>query len=211
MKRLGIALFGALIALGAMSTPAVAQGVDRAANPVCAFHGEGCDAPPSEWSWNRLEPRVGVYSVELPCDERQADAFGSLMARTPGRFETGATRACMKDSALFTASLLGFAELPEGARPPGLDALLNGAPDVFTGFVQRVGAGQEIPQVEINGRRAIFNTVEREDGYSRVAIIEVSQFGVLLLTGDIRDGLGVTRAEGEALLDRFFDSLEFAE
>ena len=89
--------------------------------------------------------------------------------------------------------------------------MMAGSPDVFTAFKQRINSDVETPETTIDGRRAMQRTVERADGYSRVAIIEVSQYGVLLMLGDIRDPLGITREEGEALLDRFFNSLEFTE
>ena len=177
----------AVFALPAATPSAFAQdtdGSDKKPNPICTVHGEGCADAPDQWAWERLEPRIGVYSVELPCNAEQADAFGGLLAISKAPFVAGSTRACMKDAAAFTSSLMGFADLRDDAT--------------------------DIAETTINGRRAIMNTVEKKDGYSKVAIIEVSRFGVLIIIGDIRKGLAVSREEGDALIARFFDSLEFA-
>ena len=206
-------MYAALLGFGAMGMPASAQDADDgASSAICTFHGEGCDAAPSDWVWQRLEPRIGVYSVELPCDEQQANAFGQLLAMSRAPFVAGSTRACMKAAADFTVSLIGFADLPDDAtRPPEVDELLQGAPDAFSAIVKRVSGEVEVPETSLNGRRAIVHTVERGDGYSRVAIVEISQFGVLMVNAGIRSGLDVTRAEGDAMIDRFFESLVFAE
>lgn len=204
----------ALAGLALLASPASAQkaeGDDKELSSVCTFHGDGCDDAPSQWSWERLGPKIGVFSVELPCNEQQADAFGQLLALSKAPFLAGSTRACMKDAAAFTSSLMGFADLPDGAAPPNADELLRGEPDFFSAFVKQISGKEEIPVTEINGRRAIVNIVEKADGYSKIAIIEVSRFGVLMIIGDIREGLEVSREEGDALIDRFFNSLEFAE
>ena len=214
MKKRLLALFAAMLGGVTLATPAVAQqpvAIGKSDNGICSIHGEGCDAAPAEWNWERHEPRIGVYSVELPCDGRQADAFARLLALTPGQFQAGASRACMKAGAGFTASMIGFVDLPNDTMPSEMEAMMAGSPDVFTAFKQRINLRVETPETAIDGRRAVQRTVERADGYSRVAIIEVSQYGVLLMLGDIRDPLGVSREEGEALLDRFFNSLEFTK
>ncbi len=214
MRSACFALCAALFGSVAISVPASAQEAgaeDVASSAICTFHGEGCAAPASEWTWERLEPRVGVYSVELPCNSQQANAFGQLLANSRAPFEAGSTRACMKAAAGFTAALVGFAGLPDGAVPPEAEQMLQGEPDMFSVFVRQVARDQEIPVISVDGRRTILNNLENDNGYSRVAIIEVSQFGILVLNGNIRTGLGVTRAEGDALFDRFFDSLEFVE
>jgi hypothetical protein len=200
--------------LGLLASPVSAQEVGGDAkdvNPICTFHGDGCADASSKWSWARLSPDVGIFSVELPCDKRQADSFGRLLAMSKAPFVAGSTRACMKDAAGFTSSLLGFPDLPDGTTPPNAEELLNGEPDFFSAFVKQISDGKEVAQTTISGRRAITNLVEKDDGYSKIAVIEVSRFGVLMITGDIRDGLEVSREEGEALIARFFNSLEFAE
>lgn len=208
------ALIASYIIWGLLGSPASAQEAKDDAkkpNPICTFHGDGCDDAPSKWSWERSEPKIGVYSVELPCNDKQADAFGRLLAISKAQFVAGSTRACMKDAAGFTASLIGFPDLPDGATPPNVDELLKGEPDLFSAFVKQISDGKEIPVTEIHGRRAIVNIVEKADSYSKIALIEVSRFGVLMIIGDIREGLEVSRVEGDALIDRFFDSLEFTQ
>lgn len=208
--------FSTALGAFALSAPVGAQegeGSSSELNAVCAFHGEGCDAAPSEWEWVRSEPKGGIFSVEIPCTEEQADRFGVIVSMSKAPFQSSSTRACMKGSSGFIAGYLGLPELPEGAMPTEeeLGELLEGEPDMFAVMVKRTSERGDIPQVSMAGRRAIVNTIERDKGFSRVAIIEVSRFGLLTLTGDIRDDLNVTRAEGEALVDRFFDSLEFTQ
>ncbi len=214
MRGLEISFVVALAGLFALGTPALAQDAKPAAedtSSICTFVGESCSAPPSDWNWQRLEPRIGVYSVEIPCNAKEADAGGRLLAMTPGQFQAGATRACMKASSGFIATLIGFAELPDGPRPAEVDELLQGEPDLFSAMMKNISDREEIPQTAIAGRRAIVNTIEKPVGYSKVAIIEVSQFGVLMIIGDIRKQLEVSREEGDAMIERFFNSLEFVE
>ena len=209
---LPVAAFGTF----ALSAPVGAQDADSASgdtSAICAFHGDGCDADPSEWQWVRSEPEAGIFSVEIPCTAEQADTFGVIVSMSKAPFQPTSTRACMKGSSGFIAGYLGLPELPEGATPSEeeLDELLQGEPDMFAVMVKKTSEQRDIPQVSMAGRRAIVNTIERDKGFSRVAIIDVSRFGLLTLTADIRDDLDVTRSEGEALVDRFFESLEFTQ
>lgn len=179
------------------------------ANPLCDVHGEGCSAAPADWAWNRHEPRVGGYSVELPCDAAQADRFSALLAISRANFPAGYTRACMKATSGFTSVLIGFLEVPEAGVPADLAALMDGAPDLFTAFVQQ-GLGAGVPETTFKGRRALANTIERADRRTRVVIVEVGQFGIIMLSADINSDFPGSRDEGDALMERFLESLEIA-
>lgn len=203
-----------LAALGGLSAPASAQespSADDKSGAICRFHGDGCAAPPAEWAWKRLEPKIGVYSVEIPCDERQAAAFGQVLAVGKPGFPVGSTRACMKASSGFTATLIGLTALPDDTKSAETDALLRGAPDLFTAFAQQT-AEKAVPVTTFKARRAAMNMIEKADGgRSKVAIIEVGRFALLMLIADIRADFPGTREEAEAVTERFFASLEIAE
>jgi hypothetical protein len=211
----GSPLLLALAGLVAFGAPAAAQDAalkpdNEASSAICRFHGEGCAAAPAEWAWQRSEPKIGVYSVEIPCDARQAVAFGQILAVGKPGFPAGNTRACMKASSGFTATLLGLTALPDDTKSPETDALLQGAPDLFTAFSQNTVKGS-VPLTTFKGRRAAINSIEKDSGRTKVAIIEVGRFALVMLIADIRADFPGTPEEAAAVTDRFFDSLEIAE
>lgn len=209
--RAGLVISSALTAIGAVCASASAQEFASAkvdSKPLCALHGDGCDAPPAQWAWQRFEPRVGGFSVEIPCNGKQADAFGQLLAMSRAKFPASNTRSCMKAAAGFSATLVGFSALPDDATPP--DDLLRGAPDMFTAFVQQ-GVNKGIPETTFKGRRAIANTIEKADRRSKVVVVEAGRYGIILLTADILEGFPGTREEADTAADRFLSSLEFVE
>lgn len=203
-------LLAACAAIGASYAPAVARDdvpPQVEANPLCQFHGEGCSALPAEWTWQRHEPRTGTYSVEIPCDEVQADAFGQIMALSRAGFPAGNTRACIKATSGFTATLVGVAVLPEDATRP--TSMLKGQADLFSALVEETAAsGAQV--TTFKGRRALINTIDKADRRSRIVIVEVGQYGVILLSADILAGFPGTREDGDGLADRFIQSLEIA-
>lgn len=206
-------LLAALAVSVAVWAPASAQEASPPrveANPLCDVHGDGCSAPPAQWTWHRLEPRVGGYSVEVPCDAGQADRFSQLLAISRANFPAGYTRACMKAAAGFSATLIGFSAVPDDGVPPDLEAMMRGAPDLFTAFVQQ-GVARGVPETVFKGRRALITNIERADRRSKVALVEVGQFGVILLTADIDSDFPGTREDADVAVERFFQSLEFAE
>ncbi len=81
---------------------------------------------------------------------------------------------------------------------------------MFTAFLQR-GVGKDVPVTKFKGRRAITNTIEKADRRSKVVLVEVGRFGIILLTADILEDFPATREEGDAAAQRFLDSLEIAE
>jgi hypothetical protein len=213
MKRPPFLMLAAFAGLGAPAAPAMAaESVPAEGQPsaLCRFHGAGCEAPPAEWSWQRLEPRVGGFSVELPCDAKQANAFGQVLAISRAKFPAANTRACMKATSGFTATLIGFVSLPDDTQHPDIDNFLSGAPDMFTAFLQR-GLGKGVPETTLKGRRAIMNTIEKPEGRSKVAIVELGRFGIVMLTADIRSQFPGTREEADAAMERFVGSLEITE
>ncbi|MFZ9396710.1 MAG: hypothetical protein ACO25F_11705 [Erythrobacter sp.] len=215
MSRFGSLAFATLAAIGAACAPLSAQEAGPApsgdsANPLCTFHGEGCSAPPAEWTWQRLEPEVGVFSVELPCDERQADAFGQVLAISQASLPVGSTRACMKASSGFTAVLIGLAALPDDTKSPETDRLLGGAPDLFTALSKQ-NSENPVPEVTFKGRRSMIKTVEKEAARTKIAVIEVKRLALIMLIADIRADFPGTREEADTAADRFFNSLEIAE
>ncbi len=198
----------------ALASPAYAQGAEVRPNgdhSLCPVQGEVCDTPPIEWVWYRFEHKSGHYSVELPCAE--VSTGGSLFSSGTTLGDTG---MCWMDSSAFIAELGGVAEAldlddisdTDRAR---LDKLLNGAPDLFTALVNRVSGDESAKQTTIQGHRAIVKSLERAGGYGRVASIEISRFRQLTLSADIQNELNVSREQGEALIDRFFNSAEFPE
>ncbi|MEY4953125.1 MAG: hypothetical protein RL299_1549 [Pseudomonadota bacterium] len=207
-------LLSGLAALVALSSPAAAQ--ERApvpaggANPLCTFHGDGCEAPPAKWTWQRLEPKTGAYSVALPCDETQANAFGEVLAMSRASFPAGATRACMKATSGFTATLIGFTALPNGAKTPELEKLLKGAPDLFTAFTSR-DTVKAIPVTTYKGRRAAINVIEKDGARTKVLIVEAGKFALVMLVADIRADFPGTREEGDVATEHFINSLEIAQ
>jgi len=215
VKCFGSLLLWALAGSLALCAPAAAQEAAAPApksegNVLCKFHGEGCEAPPADWTWNRSEPKIGVYSVEIPCDERQAAAFGQVMAVGKPGFPAGSTRACMKATSGFTATLIGLTALPDDTKSPETDALLNGAPDLFTAFAEKTVKGT-VPLTSFKGRRAAINTLEKNGGRTKVAIVEVGKFALIMLVADVRPDFPGTPEEASAATERFFDSLEIAE
>lgn len=212
MRLIGLPLFAAFAGLFSLGAPAAAQdAADAPANDepsaICRFHGDGCNAPPSEWSWQRLEPRTGTYSVEIPCDERQAAAFGQIMAMGPSSFPAGSTRACMKASALFTATLIGLTDLPDDTKSPETDALLKGAPDLFTAITVQPSK-TPVAVTTIEGRRVATRSDDKNGNRTKVAIMEVDKFAVIMLLADIRSDFPGTPEDADAATARFIDSLE---
>lgn len=210
-----VACFSLLAVATCLAAPAAAQDTPTTAskeepNPICQFHGEGCGAPPAEWAWQRSEPKIGVYSVEMPCDERQAAAFSQLLAFGGTGLAAGSTRACMKATSGFTATLIGFTALPDDTKSPETDALLKGAPDFFTAFTEQT-VKESVPLTTFKGRRAAIKANETDDGRNKVAIIEVGKFALVMLIADIRSDFSGTPEEADAAMERFFDSLEIAE
>ncbi len=204
-----LAVFAAGGALGAPAQAQEAAPPRVSANPLCDVHGEGCSAAPADWAWQRLQPRSSGYSVEVPCDAEQADRFALLLGISRAQFPPANTRACMKESAGFTATLIGYASPPADGVPADLEALMQDAPDLFTAFV-RQGLGNGVPETSFKGRRALANTIERADRRSRVVIVEVGQFGIIMLSADINSGFPGTRDEADAAMERFLESLEIA-
>jgi hypothetical protein len=181
-----------------------------AANPLCTFHGPGCDAPPAAWAWQRLSPSTAAFSVELPCDAGQADRFGDIVAMSRARFPGKATRACMKASSGFIATVVGFpGDTLDPAQQAELDAMLSGAPDLFSAFVAQTTASGVTP-TNFKGRRAVANTIEKPDRRTRVMIIEAGPHAVIMITADINPDFPGTRAEADAAVERFIQSLEIA-
>ncbi len=128
------------------------------ANPLCTFHGPGCDAPPAAWEWQRLSPSTAAFSVELPCDADQAGRFGEIIAMSRANFPGKSTRACMKASSGFIATLVGFPAPASGPEQQvEIDAMLNGEPDLFSAFVAQTKASSATT-MSFKGRRAIANT-----------------------------------------------------
>jgi hypothetical protein len=208
-------LLAAFALAGVEAAPVLAQDGPAAApkaeaNPLCTFHGEGCEAPPAAWTWQRLEAKIGVFSVELPCDERQANAFGQVLAISKAGFPPASTRACMKASSGFTAALIGLTALPDDTKTPETEALLKGAPDMFTGFAQNTMKGS-VPETTFKGRRAAFRSIEKDGALTRVAVIEAGKFALIMLVADIRSDFPGTPEETDAAVNRFFASLEIAE
>lgn len=208
-------LLSGLAAVAVLSSPARAEEpapapAKDAPNPLCTFHGEGCEAPPAEWAWQRLATKAGAYSVELPCDERQANAFGQLLSISDAGLPAGSTRACMKASSGFTAMQIGLTSLPDDAKTPEIEAMLKGAPDMFTAFTQNAMKGS-VPETTFKGLRAAFKTIEKDGASTRIAVIEAGKFALIMLVADIRDGFPGTREEADAATERFLNSLEIAE
>jgi hypothetical protein len=193
------------------AAPAVQPPARTAAgNPLCTFHGPGCDAPPAAWEWQRLSPATAAFSVELPCDAEQAGRFGELMAMSRARFPGNATRACMKASSGFVATLVGYAATvttPE--EQADIAAMLNGAPDLFSAFMAQTGTSSVTPTA-FKGRRAVANTIEKPDRRTRVMIVEVGTHAVIMITADINTDFPGTREEADAAVERFIQSLEIA-
>ncbi len=211
MSRLGLILVAALAGLGApVCAQQAAAPAKDAAKALCSFHGEGCEAPPVEWAWQRLEPKIGAFSVELPCDERQADAFGQVLAISKASFPAGSTRACMKATSGFTATLIGFTAMPDDSEGPEIERLLRGAPDLFTSFAQQT-RDNSIAETVFKGHRAAINTIEKEGRRTKVAVIEVGRFGIIMLLADINSDFPGTPEEADTAVERFFESLEIAE
>jgi hypothetical protein len=179
-------------------------------NPLCTFHGPGCDAPPAAWAWQRLSPQAAAFSVELPCDADQAGRFGEIIAMSRARFPGKATRACMKASSGFVATLVGYAgtvTTPE--EQADIAAILNGAPDLFSAFMAQTGTSSVTPTT-FKGRRAVANTIEKPDRRTRVMIVEVGPTAVIMITADINPDFPGTREEADAAVERFIQSLEIA-
>jgi hypothetical protein len=193
------------------AAPAVQPPAARgSANPLCTFHGPGCDAPPAAWEWQRLSPATAAFSVELPCDAEQAGRFGEIIAMSRAKFPGNATRACMKASSGFVATIVGFpGTAVETAQQAELDAMLNGAPDLFTAFIAQTAASNVTP-VTFKGRRAVANTIEKPDRRTRVMIVEVGPTAVIMITADINADFPGTRGEADAAVERFIQSLEIA-
>jgi hypothetical protein len=208
--RLQLSLMAALATIAAggpiAASPQAPSPPDS--NPLCVFHGEGCYAPPAAWIWERLEPSAGGFSVELPCAPEQADRFGPVLAMTPGKFSPAATRACMKNTSAFMASMIGFAgDTLESGMQAEIDTMLDGASDLFTAFVRKT-RGSSASETSYKGRRAVMNTIEKEHRRTRVMLVEVGPYGVIMLTVDINSDFPGTREEGDAAMERFISSLE---
>ena len=197
---------GTAPAASAVQPPARAA----AGNPLCTFHGPGCDAPPAAWEWQRLSPATAAFSVELPCDAAQAGRFGELMAMSRAKFPGNATRACMKASSGFVATIVGFpGSTVDPAQQAELDPLLRGSSDLFSAFVAQTSASGITPTT-FKGRRAIANTIEKPDRRTRVMIVEVGTHAVMMITADINSDFPGTREEADAAVERFIQSLEIA-
>lgn len=209
--RLRFFIVATLGVLGSIGVSSSAQEAVPAgdSNPLCRFHGPDCAAPPAEWQWQRLTPSIGTYSVELPCNAQQADAFGQILAISRARFPAGATRSCMKAAAGFTSTMVGLTALPDGDVPPEIERLLDGAPDLFTTFLRNVRASGAV-ETGFMGRRAVMNTIERDDRRTRVMLVEAGQYAVIMLNADISSNFPGTREEADAAVERFFQSLEIA-
>lgn len=225
MKLRGSPLVLALAMLGA---PAAAQYVPPApgappaasaaqppsargsANVLCTFHGPGCDAPPAAWQWQRLSPATASFSVELPCDADQAGRFGEIIAMSRAQFPGKSTRACMKASSGFVATMVGFPGTTHTeAQQAEIDAMLNGAPDLFSSFLEQTTASP-VATTMFKGRRAVANTIEKPDRRTRVMIIEAGPAAVIMITADINPDFPGTREEADAAVERFIQSLEIA-
>lgn len=181
-----------------------------AGNPLCTFHGPGCDAPPAAWEWQRLSPATAAFSVELPCDAEQAGRFGEVVAMSRAQFPGKATRACMKASSGFVATIVGFpGTAVEPAQQAEVDAMLNGAPDLFSAFMAQTTASS-VAVTTFKGRRAVVNTIEKPDRRTRVMIIEVGPHAVIMITADINPDFPGTHQEADAAVERFIQSLEIA-
>ena len=113
----------------------------------------------------------------------------------------------MKATALFTATMVGLAALPDDTKSPQTDALLKGAPDLFTAIT---GQPSKTPVLvtTINGRRAAIRTEEKNGNRTKVAVIELGKFAVILLLTDIRQDFPGTPEEADAAVSRFIDSVE---
>jgi len=177
----------------------------------CPQQGMECKTPPNEWVWNRFEHKSGLYSVELPCVE--VDYGDGLFSSGTTLSDTG---MCWTDSSAFIVELGGVPETHDleemsDADRERLNSFLNGAPDLFTAVVNRVSGDETVKQVTIQGRRVIVKPLELTEGYGQVANIEISRFGQLILSANIQNELNVSREQGEALIDRFFNSVEFPE
>lgn len=216
---LGLAMLGAPAAAQyvppAPGAPPAASAVQPpsargSANPLCTFHGPGCDAPPSAWAWQRLSPSAGVFSVELPCDADQAGRFGEIVAMSRAQFPGKSTRACMKASSGFIATTVGFPGTTHTeAEQAEIDAMLNGAPDLFSAFMAMTAASPVTPTM-FKGRRAVANTIEKPDRRTRVMLVEVGPAAVIMITADINPDFPGTREEADAAVERFIQSLEIA-
>ena len=215
MKRTRVSL----MALGsscflALASPAYAQGAEAKPSgdhSLCPVQDGVCVTSPSEWVWSRFEHKSGLYSVELPCAE--VSNGGSLFSSGTTLGDAG---MCWMDSSVFIAELGGVPEAHDRENLSDmdrerLDKFLNGAPDLFTAMVNRVSGDESAKQATIQGRRAIVKSIERAGGYGRVASIEISRFGQLTLSADIQNEFDGSREQGEALIDRFFNSTEFPE
>lgn len=116
----------------------------------------------------------------------------------------------MKAAAGFTTTLVGLTALPEGGVPPEAERLLNGAPDLFSTFLRQT-SGTGAVESSYKGRRAVSNVIEREGRRTRVMLVEVGQYAVVLLTADIMSDFPGAREDADAAVERFVQSLEFAE
>lgn len=116
----------------------------------------------------------------------------------------------MKAAAGFTSTMVGLTALPEGGAPPEAERLLNGAPDLFTSFLRQT-SGTGAVETSYKGRRAVSNTIEREGRRTRVMLVDAGQYAVIMLTADIMSDFPGTREAADAAVERFFQSLEFAE
>jgi hypothetical protein len=181
-----------------------------AGNPLCTFHGPACDAPPAAWEWQRLSPATAAFSVELPCDAGQAERFGEIIAMSRAKFPGKSTRACMKASSGFVATIVGFpGTAVDPAQQAELDVMLSGAPDLFSAFMAQTTASSVTPTT-FKGRRAVGNIIEKPDRRTRVMIIEVGPYAVIMITADINPDFPGTREEADAAVERFIQSLEIA-
>lgn len=211
--RFGHAMCAALAGLGAICAPVAAQDAQPPQvekNPLCDVHGDGCAAAPAEWTWQRHTPAVGGFSVELPCDQRQTDVFAFIMSVSRAKFPATNTRPCFKAAAGSSATLIGVKDATGDTPPVSIAPMLADQPDMFTAFTAQ-GVGKGIPETTFMGRRAIANTLEKPDRRSRVVLVEVGRYAVILLTADIDSTFPGTREEGDAVAERFLQSLEIAE
>jgi hypothetical protein len=211
--RRRVALCAAFVGLGAICAPVAAQDAQPPLvekSPLCVMHGDGCSAPPSEWMWLRQTPAVGGFSVELPCDQRQVDAFAYVMSVSRAKFPATNTRPCFKSAAGFSATLIGVKDATGDTPPASIAHMLGNQPDMFTAFTAQ-GVGKGIAETTYMGRRAIANTIDKPDRRSRVVLVEAGRYAVILLTADIDSTFPGTREEGDAAAERFLQSLEIAE